>query len=197
MRSEALAMCLTLWFVSSASANLITFEGFPANAPFSGGFEDGFFIAVNTNGWITPSSFGNPGVGASLAGPSFGFDYPTYAFSHEGPLPFQFLSLDLDNAFDVGPPPSAIVEGFLAGAPVGGDVFFASNSYQTFTPFNLAGVTIDRLEITLQDTLDSPPVMDNIHLGIVPEPSSFGLAVVAALGGAVVIVRQRRKRRAA
>jgi hypothetical protein len=88
---------------------------------------------------------------------------------------------------------TAIWTGYNDGLLVGTDTFagiIGDNFSITYLPTNLAGATIDRLELSW--TGSGLPYTDNLSLGdatSVPEPSTF---VLITIGGCACVLRRRR-----
>ncbi|MCB9770724.1 MAG: PEP-CTERM sorting domain-containing protein [Candidatus Omnitrophica bacterium] len=145
--------------------------------------EDGFTITVLGDQVLLGNGFGETGIGVAQANPSVS---PLLRFENGGL--FQFASFDLRNQPFYGQGLDMTVTGYLGAAVVAVDVFTPGNTYATASASNLAGQTIDRLEISLP-VEDNFTNLDNVVVCEVPEPTTMALLGAGAVG---LVVKRRR-----
>jgi hypothetical protein len=177
-----LILCATAAGLAQADA-VVTFDAFPLGG-FTSGVESGFTInAVNTN--VYGNTFGFPTPSVGVGAPDA---VATITFTDGGV--FTYVSLDLDTpAITTEEYTPVGIAGYFGATLVGED--FATTpatagSPQTFDAFNLAGVNITSLVLTVVSNDFNSPLVDNVTFdSAVPEPatlSMLGLGICGILG---------------
>lgn len=211
MRSwTVLAMGLVVIALTGrASASIVTFESAPLGFGFTGPVTEDGFTYETLSGNLFVEDFGNPGQ--DMEGDVFLGGGALDIVSAVGGETFTFDNLDFSASVGSDYTGSAsqtlTVEGLLGGSLVAIDAFVLSNSvnsmnWTTEAAANLAGVTVDELQITLSAGDTAPgdllsafkEAVDNIVFTptttAVPEPSSSALF---ATGMFVLGLLRRRK----
>lgn len=180
-----------------AAGNTVTFIG-PSGILSAGDaftVENGFAYGAATDVVYRDGATGNPAPGI-IGNPSANSTYVLTLVRDGGNPLFTFDSLDVYQQNLPGSP--IVVIGKLNNVVVASDSFTPSTTNLVTTNYNslnLAGQTIDRLEIALSAQLDVMSRfegVDNVVLTAVPEPASAALLAIGGVGGLVALRRRRR-----
>lgn len=176
-----------------ASASTLTFTGpsgfLTTSDPFT--VESGFAYGATTDTLYRDGASGNPAPGI-IGIPSSDVTHILTIVRDGGNPLFTFDSLDVYQN-NLGAT-QIVVTGKLNNVVVASDSFTTSATnftYTNFSSFNLAGQTIDALEINLRgylDTISHFEGIDNVTLTPIPEPTTLTLLT---LGGLALLVRRR------
>jgi hypothetical protein len=194
-----LAAFVLALFSGAAHADTITFDTATVGTFTGPVTENGYTYSTLAGGLFVTSS-GNPGNDMEGANGTNGgiLDIKSATSAN-----FTFAGLDFSAFGDPKGSEFLFVEGFRNGAITAFDTYLLGNSstvpfnWVTENAFNLAGVTIDELQISLgADIADTNTAnIDNVVLNAavtpIPEPSSFVLVGTGVLGGVLVALRRR------
>lgn len=188
----SVVLCLCASSVANAELVTIDFQGI-SNGVFASGTEDGVDITrLSGDARVNPLGFNAPLSGKVLQSSTSTSNGATVRFNRPNFPDFEFVSLDGDIVGQLTNQ-SITVNGYYNGSLIGTDVFDVDGA-ATFSAINLAGMTLDRIEVTLSSVRNiSGTMMDNLVLNFaaVPEPSSvalLGIGLASVLG-----VRRRRR----
>jgi hypothetical protein len=186
MRTTLVSLVALVLLAPFASAATITFTGPSAILSAGDAFtvENGFAYGATTDVLFRDGGSGNPAPGI-IGNPSADFTHILTIIRDGGNPLFNFDSLNVYQK-DLGAT-QIVVTGKLSNAVVATDTFTTSStnfSYTSANALNLAGQTIDRLDIDLRgfvDTLSRFEGVDNVVVTPVPEPASLALLVIGSL----------------
>lgn len=211
---KLLSTCLafTALLATQAKADTISFEFATSMDYASGPYTEGnFSVDVATSSGVSSANFKIDDTGVASGG-----SLPTAQATYQGTTGngilsivrtiggtlFNFDQVDL-GAFG-GSPLDVTARGFLGAVEIASDTFSpapapgsGTGSFGSFNAVNLAGQTIDSLQLDFGNVVDFDQVVaaDNIDLTLVasaavPEPSSFACLL---LGGIGLYARRRRR----
>ena len=194
MRTSLVSVVALALLAPLASAATITFTGPSAILSTGDAFtvENGFAYGATTDVVYRDGSSGNPAPG--IIGNPSGDATHILTIVRDGPNPlfnFDGTTIYQNNLGAT----QIVVTGKLNNVVVANDTFTTSSTnftYTTANALNLAGQTIDRLDIDLRGYVETPSSrfegVDNVALTPVPEPASVALLAI----GSLTLLRRRR-----
>ena len=173
---RALVVALIVSGTSVTGAAVITFDSIS-----EGSYSPGTTIGTEAGYTLTaaPSGTGNLLVGTPYSPTGNGIAQESWPESPilqitQATIPFAFVGFDISDQLDGFPAAPVAVRGYLGGVLQATDVYDPdSPPMATLAAVNLAGVTIDELQIEMPINEFAYVNIDNVEL--IPEPSSATL----------------------